>query len=50
MSVLFCYFLSFRSYPENLEEFIPTFYKIRYILGELYVAGYLNYQLAYTLY
>ena len=30
--------LCFRSYPEKLEEYIPTFYKIRYILEELYVA------------
>ena len=26
------------SYPEKVEEYIPTFYKIRYILEELYVA------------
>ena len=25
-------------YPEKVEEYIPTFYKIRYILEELYVA------------
>ena len=28
----------YRSYSEKLEEYIPTFYKIRYILEELYVA------------
>ena len=28
----------FRSYPVKLELYIPTFYKIRYILEELYVA------------
>ena len=38
LSALFCTFLCFRSYPEKLEEYIPTFYKIRYILEELYVA------------
>ena len=38
MSPLFCLFLCFRSYPEKLEVYIPTFYKIRYILEELYVA------------
>ena len=38
MSALFCLFLCFRSYPEKLEVYIPTFYKIRYILEELYVA------------
>ena len=38
MSALFCLFLCFRSYPEKVEEYIPTFYKIRYILEELYVA------------
>ena len=38
MSALFCLFLCFRSYSEKLEEYIPTFYKIRYILEELYVA------------
>ena len=38
MSALFCLFLCFRSYPEKLEEYIPTFYKIRYILEELCVA------------
>ena len=38
MSALFCLFLCFRSYPEKLEEYIPTFYKIRYILEESYVA------------
>ena len=32
MSALFCLFLCFRSYPEKLEEYIPTFHKIRYIL------------------
>ena len=25
-------------YPEKVEEYIPTFYKIRYILEVLYVA------------
>ena len=38
MSALFCLFLWFRSYYEKLQEYIPTFYKIRYILEELYVA------------
>ena len=50
MSALFCLFLRFRSYPEKLEVYTPTFYKIRYILEELYVAGYVNYKLAYNLY
>ena len=39
MSALFCLFLCFRSYFEKLEVYTPTFYKIRYILEELYVAG-----------
>ena len=38
MSALFCLFLCSRSYPEKLEVYIPKFYKIRYILHELYVA------------
>ena len=38
MSALFCLFLYFRPYSEKLELYIPTFYKIRYILEELYVA------------
>ena len=38
MSALFCLFLCFRAYPEKLEEYIPTIYKIRYILEELYAA------------
>ena len=38
MSALFCLFLCFRSYLEKLEVYTPTFYKIRYILEELYVA------------
>ena len=38
MSALFCLFLCFRSYYEKPEEYIPTFYKIRDILEELYVA------------
>ena len=38
MSALFCLFLWFRAYPEKLQEYIQTFYKIRYILEELYVA------------
>ena len=38
MSALCCLFLCFRSYSEKLEEYIPTFYKIRDILEELYVA------------
>ena len=37
MSALFCLFLC-RSYPEKLEVYNPTFYKINYILEELYVA------------
>ena len=40
----------FTAYPEKLEEYIPTSYKIRYIFEELYVAGYVNYKLAYKLY
>ena len=40
MSALFYLFLFFRSYPVKLEVYIPTFYKIRYILEELYVAAY----------
>ena len=32
MSALISIFLCYRSYPEKLEEFIPTFHKIRYIL------------------
>ncbi len=35
---IICLFLCFKSYPENVEEYIPTFYKIRYISEELYVA------------
>ena len=38
MSALFCLFLFFRSYSEVLEVYIPTFYKIRFNLEELYVA------------
>ena len=38
MRAMFCLFLCFRSYPEKLEVYIPRFYKIRYILDELYVA------------
>ena len=38
MCALFCLFLCSRSYPEKLEVYIPKFYKIRYILHELYVA------------
>ena len=38
MSALFRLFLSFRSYREKLEEYVPTFYKIRDILEDLYVA------------
>ena len=38
MSALFCLFLCFRSYPEKLGEYIPTFHKIRYIFWYLYVA------------
>ena len=38
MSALFYLFLCFRSYTIKLEVYIPTFYKIRYILEELYVA------------
>ena len=38
MSALFCLFLCFRSYPEKVEEYMPKFYKITYILKELYVA------------
>ena len=37
MSAFFL-FLCFRSYPEKLEVYIPTSYKIRYILEELYLA------------
>ena len=50
MSALFSLFLCFRSYSEKLEVYTPTFYKIRYILEELYVAvKYLNYKPAYNL-
>ena len=38
MSALICLFLYFRSYREKLEEYNPTFYKIRYILEKLYVS------------
>jgi hypothetical protein len=38
MSASFCLFLCFRSYPKKVEEYIPTFYKIRYILEDLYAA------------
>ena len=38
MSAFFCLFLCFRSYSEKLEVYTPTYYKIRYILDELYVA------------
>ena len=38
MIALFCLFLCFGSYSEKPEEYISTFYKIRYILEELYVA------------
>ena len=38
MSALCCLLLCFRSCSEKLEEYISTFYKIRYILEELYVA------------
>ena len=38
MSALFCLLVCFISYPEKLDVYIPTFYKIRYILEELYVA------------
>ena len=37
MSALFCLFLCSRSYSEKLEVYILKFYKIRYILHELYV-------------
>ena len=52
MNALFCLFLYFRSYSEKLEEYIPTFYKIRSILEELYVAviNYESYKLAYNPY
>ena len=38
MSALFCLLVCFISYPEKLDVYIPTFYKIRYILEELYAA------------
>ena len=38
MSALFCLFLCFRLNSEKLEEYIPAFYNIRYILEELYAA------------
>ena len=38
MRALFGLFLCFGSYPEKLEEYISTFYRIRYILEEIYVA------------
>ena len=44
------HYLFFTAYAEKLEEYIPTSYKIRYIFEELYVAGYVNYKLAYKLY
>ena len=50
MNGLVCLFLCFRSYPEKVEEYIPTFYKIRYILEELYVGSFMNYKPAYNLY
>ena len=52
MSALFCLLLYFGSYSEKLEEYISTFYKIRFILEELYVAviSYESYKLAYNLY
>ena len=37
MSGLFHLFLCFRSYSVKLDAYIPTFYKIRCILEELYV-------------
>ena len=42
MSALFHLFLCFRSSPEKLEVYIPTFYKIRYILEELNVEASLS--------
>ena len=46
-----CLFLCLRSYSEKLEEIIPTFCKIRYILEELYICScYVNHKLAYNLY
>ena len=38
LGALFCLFLCFRSYPEKLKVYTPTFYRIRFILEELYVA------------
>ena len=38
MSAFFCLFLYFRSYSKKLEVYNPIFFKIRYILEELYVA------------
>ena len=38
MSALFRLFLCFRLNSEKLEEYIPAFYNIRYILEELYAA------------
>ena len=35
---------------QRLEDYIPTSYKIRSIVEELYVAGYVNYKPAYKLY
>ena len=37
MSALFCLFLYFRSYSKKLEVYNSIFFKIRYILEELYV-------------
>ena len=38
ISALFCLFLCFRSYPKKLEVYSLIFYKIIYILEELYAA------------
>ena len=38
MSALFCLFLCFRSYSKKLVVYNPIFFKIRYILEELYLA------------
>ena len=35
--------LRFTSYPQSLEDYSPTSYKVRSILELIYVAGYVNY-------
>ena len=42
--------MCFTSYPQSLEDYIPTSYKVRSILEVIYVADYVNYKPAYKLY